>query len=111
MEPRLKTGLVVQAALRLATAQAIPIFVVRRGAADAGAVLIKLNRLEHGFTVLAQTRTLESELVWMRATGAEPVDEQTADTYIERQVKRDPDLWVVEIEDRAGRPIFTGRVL
>jgi hypothetical protein len=111
MEPRLKTGLVVQAALRLATAQAIPIFVVRRGDADAGAILLKLNRLEHGFTILAQTRTLEGELAWMRATGAEPVDEPTADAYVERQVKRDPDLWVVEIEDRAGRPIFAGRVL
>lgn len=110
-EPRLKTGLVVQAALRLATQQAIPIAVVRRGDADAGAILIKLNQLEQGFTILAQTRTLEGELAWLRATGAELVDEQTADAYIARQVKRDPDLWVVEIEDRAGRPIFAGRVL
>jgi hypothetical protein len=111
MEPRLKTGLVVQAALRLATQQAIPMVVARRGDADAGAILIKLNQLEHGFTILAQTRTLEGELAWHRATGAEPVDELAADTYIARQVKRDPDLWVVEVEDRAGRPIFTGRVL
>jgi len=111
IEPRLKTGIVVQAALRLATAQAIPMVVARRGDGDAGAILIKLNQLEHGFTILAQTRTLEGELVWLRATGAKPVDEPAADTYIARQVKRDPDLWIVEIEDRAGRPIFGGRIL
>jgi hypothetical protein len=111
MEPRLKTGLVVQAALRVATTQAISFMVVRRGDADAGAILIKLNYLGQGFAVLAQTRTLEGELVWMRATGADAVDEPTADVYIERQVKRDPDLWVVEIEDRAGRHFFAGRVL
>ena len=111
MEPRLKTGLVVEAALYLSTQRAIPMVVVRRGDGDAGAILIKLNQLENGFTVLAQTRTLEGELAWMRATGATPVDEPAADAYIERQVKRDPDLWVVEIEDRAGRPVFTGRVL
>jgi hypothetical protein len=110
-EPRLRTKLQVLAALRLCAVHAIPIVVARRGDEDAGTILIKLNRLEHGFTVLAQTRTGLGDLAWLRATGEAPVDEATADAYIARQLQRDPDLWVVEIEDREGRQIFAGRII
>ena len=109
MEPRLKTKVQVMAAVRLCAVHAIPIVVARRE--DAGTILIKLNQLERGVTVLAQTRTALGDLAWLRATGAAPVDEATADAYIARQVRRDPDLWVVEIEDREGRPIFAGQVI
>jgi hypothetical protein len=111
MEPRLKTHIIVEAALRSSSLKSIPAAVVRRGDNDAGAILVKLNQLELGCTVLAQTRTPLGELAWMRATGEQPVDEATADAYIARQVKRDPDIWVIEIEDRAGRPVFTGRII
>ncbi|HXY99765.1 MAG TPA: DUF1491 family protein [Stellaceae bacterium] len=111
MEPRLKTRIQVMAAVRQCAVRAIPIVIARRGDEDAGTILIKLNRLEHGFTVLAQTRLPQGDLAWLRATGEAAVDEATADAYIARQVQRDPDLWVVEIEDREGRPIFSGRVL
>ncbi|HEX7969806.1 MAG TPA: DUF1491 family protein [Stellaceae bacterium] len=111
MEPRLKTKLQVLAAVRLCAVHAIPIVVARRGDEDAGTILIKLNQLERGFIVLAQTRTGSGDLAWLRATGEAPVDEPTADAYIQRQLTRDPDLWVVEIEDREGRQIFAGRVL
>jgi GMP synthase (glutamine-hydrolysing) len=111
MEPRLKTRLQVMAAVRLCAVHAIPIVIARRGDEDAGTILVKLNQLERGFTVLAQTRTGEGDLAWLRATGELPVDEASADAYIARQVGRDPDLWVVEIEDREGRPIFSGRIL
>lgn len=85
--------------------------VVRRGDSDAGAILLKINRLDLGCIVLAQTRTPQGELAWLRATGDEPVEEAVADAYIARQVSRDPDIWVIEVEDRAGRPIFDGRIL
>jgi GMP synthase (glutamine-hydrolysing) len=111
MEARLKTKLQIMAAVRLCSVHAIPIMIVRRGDEDAGAILVKVNRRELGFTVLAQTRTGFGDLAWMRATGEVPVDEATADAYIARQVQRDPDLWVVEIEDRDARPIFAGRIL
>lgn len=111
MEPRLKTKIQVMAAVRLCDMQAVPITIARRGDDDAGTILLKLNQREKGFMVLAQTRTGGGDLAWLRATGAEPVDEATADAYIARQVQRDPDLWVVEIEDREGRPFFAGRIL
>lgn len=110
-DPKLKTAIYVAAGVRLCSVNGVVATVARRGDDEAGAVLLKLNRLGAGVTVLAQTRTPEGELVWTAGIGKEPVAEAEADAYIARQVKYDPDLWVVEIEDREGRHFFQGRIL
>lgn len=109
-EERLPTGLWVMAHIRAADAQGVPMTVVRRGDADRGTVILKINRLDRRFDVLVQVRR-DERLVWSRASGAEPVEEAAADAYIERQLRYDPDLWVVEVEDRQGRPWFDGPVV
>jgi hypothetical protein len=108
---RLKTRFQVQAALRLATTRNTPVVVARRGDEDAGVILLKLNRRDLGFEALVQSRSGAGDLVWQRVTGPVPVPESDVDAYIERAVKRDPDLWVLEIEDRDARPLFAGAII
>ena len=109
MEARLKSGIWVKALIRRCDLAAIAVAVVARGDADAGAVLLKFNGRDAGCFVLAQARGQDGELLWMRATGPAPVAEADADTYIERQRRRDPDLWVVEIESGSAEPVIDER--
>jgi len=111
MEPRLKSGIWVQALIRRCDRAAIGVAVVAHGDADAGAILLKLSRRDTGCTVLAQARGPDGALMWMRATGAAPVAEAEADAYIARQRGRDPDLWVIEIESERADSLLDTPIL
>jgi hypothetical protein len=111
MEARLKTGLWVGALIRRCDIAAVAVSVAARGDADSGAVLLKFFDRQMGCSVLAQARGPDGELVWMRATGPVPVGEAEADSYISRQRRRDPDLWVVEIECGSAASVIDGRIV
>jgi hypothetical protein len=110
-EERLPTDLWVQAHLRRLSAEATPVALVRRGEAERGTVLLKLNLLDSGCRILTQARDLEGRLGWLAALAGKLVPEAEADAYIARAVERDPDLWVIEIEDRNGRNPFDGKLI
>src|SRR5215831_11385021 len=96
-EPRLKAGLWVKMALRMADRGGRPGVVLRKGDADSGGVLLVL-RGRDGLTVLSQVRAADGTLAWMRGTGMEPVDDAAVDAYITRQARFDPDIWVLEFD-------------
>jgi hypothetical protein len=80
--------------------------VARKGDPRAGAVLVKvLDRLAGKARLYAEAVRADGERFWMHPAGSE--EEETLDQYVERAVRVDPDLWVVEIEDREGRHFLT----
>ena len=110
MIPRLKAGIYVKALIRRAEVAGASAYVVRRGAEEAGALFLKLARLDGTCTVLNQARRGEGELVWMKPLG-ETSDDAAAARYFEKQVRFDPDLWIVEIEDREGRAFVDEKIV
>ena len=109
---RLKSAIWVQAQLRLCGLRDLPVYVVRKGDADAGVILLKLNNLDGGCRVYSQTRAASGALAWSAAGGDDNVmTESDADAYVERQASFDPDIWVIEIEDPKGVYELDGDVL
>ena len=110
-EPRLKTGLRVAAILRRYDMHGIGAFQRRRGDADSGAMLIKLALGEGHAFVLIQTYDRDGNRAWMRQGGAAPIDDAAAEAAIEKAIARDPDIYVIEIEDAQGRLMLDAPVL
>lgn len=101
---RLAAGLWVQAYLMRLQAENIPAYVTARGDPTAGAVVVKLATLDG--RAVARQRSFDPMTggrIWMVLAEGE---ETEVDAALARQRARDPDLWVVEVEDRAGRDLL-----
>jgi hypothetical protein len=110
MEARVKSGIWVSMALRLADIAGRSGAVLRKGDPDSGGILCVLRGRE-GLVVLSQVRDAEGRAAWMRGTGDAPVEQDAADAYVDRQVRYDPDLWVVEFDSPDLKPPFEGRLI
>jgi len=101
--PRLTAEFWVQAYLARLRLADIPAFVTRRGDATAGAVIVKLNRLDGSAAAFARSYDAAGARIWTAlAEGPEP----DVDAALDRQRRYDPDLWIVELEDRQGRTLL-----
>jgi len=103
MTPRLTTDFWVHAYLARLRVADIPAFLTSKGDATAGAVLVKLNTLNGAARAFARSYGPEGERIWsVMAEG----EEHEVDASIAKQRGFDPDLWVIEVEDRAGRHLL-----
>jgi hypothetical protein len=101
-EPRLKTELRVKAGLRQCQSAGVFAALVRRGDADAGSLMIKLNLLDGTARVLVQQRDLAGRLIWTDTHPDSVRSDADVEAYLGRAAHRDPDLWVVEVEGKSG---------
>lgn len=102
--PRLTAEFWVQAYLTRLRLADIPAFLTRRGDATAGAVLVKLATLDgHARAFQRSFDPGSGERVWVMLDAG---PETQVDATIARQRGYDPDLWVIEVEDKAGRTLL-----
>jgi hypothetical protein len=105
----LSTDLWVGALIRRAELGGAFATVVKKGDPRAGAVLVKaFNTADRTACLYAEAFRGDGERVWMQPKTS--AVESELDDYVRRALTVDPDLWVVEIEDREGRHFLTEAV-
>ena len=105
---RLKSNIWVSAYLRRCQTEGVFGAVRHRGAEEAGAVFVKLALLDGRamlFTPAPQTAYDDSRPVERIFTPSspQPLPESAIEERLTKEIRFDPDVWIVEIEDKAGR--------
>jgi hypothetical protein len=106
---RLKSALWVAAYLRRCQVEGTSAVVRRRGAEEAGAVFIRINRLDGTSDLFGPAPQSEfnalrqADRAFSPSLKTQPASDADVEAYLAREVKFDPDVWIVEAEDRAGR--------
>lgn len=104
---RVKTSIWVKGYLRRCAVAGVPSAVVRHGDDDAGAVFIRVSRLDGTSLLFGPApagfdgAALDRE--WITCLDPKGTPDDAVDAYLAREQSFDSDLWIVEVEDRAGR--------
>jgi len=107
MTARLKSAFFVAAYIRRAAVEGAVAVLRHRGAEEAGAIFVKVDRLDGTAALygpapqsLIGDDDLDRRFVRMTPVGATPLD---AEERLQKELRFDPDLWAIESEDRQGR--------
>ena len=101
---RLTSSFWVQAYIKKLNLLGVPAFVVSHGDDTAGAIIVKVNKLNGDAVLFERSFSLDKNLnQWSKFESG---DEKELDELLSRQLSRDRDLWIVEIETREGDPFL-----
>lgn len=103
---RLRSDLWVSAYLRRCGVEGAAAYLRRRGAAEAGSIFVKIDRLDgHAalFGPAPQSALGEGDRLFVPLYKEPWRDPATIEARLKRELEFDVDLWIVEVEDRLGR--------
>ncbi len=106
---RLKSAIWVAAYLRRCQVEGAPAVVLRRGAEEAGAIFVRICRLDGTSDLYGPAPQSAVEIgrgadrSFAPSLAERPAPDAAVEACLAREMKFDPDLWIVEVEDRAGR--------
>lgn len=105
---RLRSDFWVAAYLRRCASEEVVAVLRRRGAAEAGAIFVKVDRLDRSATLYAPAPQSDFaargiERRFGRAHTPEYLDAEAVEQRLAKEIRFDPDVWIIEVEDRRGR--------
>ena len=103
---RLTTEMMVDAALRQATATGVFASILRKGDVHAGAVYLEIEKDSSHAKLMARQLNFDGEYEWFCMTGDEWVAPMQVSEMLAKEVGRDPDCWIISVQDAKGRNIF-----
>ena len=103
---RVKSGVLVSAALRYANTVMIDCVLAHRGDADAGAIFVHIDALDGRHKLLARSLNFEGEYEWHIITNKEWVDAEAAATRLAAEKKIDQDAFILVVSDAQARNPF-----
>ncbi|MHA1127446.1 MAG: DUF1491 family protein [Alphaproteobacteria bacterium] len=103
MTPRVTSEFWVKAYLTRLRVMNIPAFLTAHGDATAGAVLVKINTLDGNAQAFQRSYDTDGNRIWVPLS--EGTDREVEDA-LTRQRQYDPDIWIIEVEDKQGRSLL-----
>ncbi len=103
---RLRSDLWVAAYLRRCGSEGVAAYLRRRGAAEAGAIFVKIDRLDGKaalFGPAPQSAAGDGDRLFTQTHRDAWIESAAVEARLKRELDFDVDLWIVEAEDRLGR--------
>jgi hypothetical protein len=106
---RLKAALWVAAYLRRCQVEGVFAVVRRRGAEEAGAIFVRICRLDGTSDLYgpapqgAENPDRGADRTFSASLAQQPAPDTAVETYLAREIKFDPDVWILEVEEPGGR--------